>query len=62
MKTILLSIGQLTLVAIVYYCAYKKGYEAALEKTMGLIKEVSGPVHDLFEKLNQSAEEKAINK
>ena len=57
METILLAIGQLALVAIVYYFAYKKGYEASLEKAMALIKEFSGPVNDLFDKLNKSTDE-----
>ena len=62
MGTILLAIGQLALVAIVYYFAYRKGYEASMEKAMALIKEVSGPVNDLFDKLDQSIDKAAGKK
>lgn len=57
MVTVLLALAQLILVAAVYFFAYKNGYKTAQAKAALIVQEVSGPVNDLLDKLNQTVDE-----
>jgi len=56
MNTIFLTIAQLTLVALVYYFAYKKGYEHAQTKASAILKEFSSPINDAMARLERDVE------
>jgi hypothetical protein len=53
-ETFLIALGQLMFVALVYAMAYKSGYNAAHDKAVSTIREFSGPVNDLLDKLNET--------
>lgn len=57
MATLLLALAQLILVAAVYFFAYKNGYKTAQAKAALIVQEVSGPVNDLLDTLNQTVDE-----
>ena len=54
METFLISAAQLLFIALVYSMAYKTGYNAAHEKAVSTIREFSGPVTELLDKLNET--------
>lgn len=61
MEKLFLILAQLTLVTIVYYFAYKSGYKASQAKAEAVVKEFTGPVNSLFDKLNQEVNQAIEN-
>jgi len=53
-ETFLISSAQLLFVALVYSMAYKSGYNAAHDKAVSTIREFSGPVPELLDRLNET--------
>ena len=54
METFLISSAQLLFIVIVYSMAYKSGYNAAHDKAVSTIREFSGPVPQLLDRLNET--------
>jgi predicted PurR-regulated permease PerM len=57
MKTLLMSVVQLVLVAIVYLVAYRDGYRAAQAKASLIVREFASPMERLVEDLNRTVDE-----
>lgn len=57
MSVLMLTIGLLTLITVVYFTAYKSGYKAAQAKAASAVQELSVPVGELIDKLNQSVDQ-----
>lgn len=54
METFFLALVQLAFVAVVYFAAYKSGYNEAHDRAVSTIREFSGPVNDLLHTLNET--------
>lgn len=57
MGTLLWTVGQLVLVAVVYIFAYKNGYKAAYARAASTVQEFSEPVNELLYKLRQTVDQ-----
>jgi hypothetical protein len=57
MKSFFLVLAELTLVTIVYACAYRAGYRDAQSKAMSVVRKFADPVTCLLDQLNESKEE-----
>jgi len=53
-ETFLISSAQLLFIVIVYSMAYKSGYNTAHDKAVSTIREFSGPVPELLDRLNET--------
>jgi hypothetical protein len=53
-ETFVIALAQLMFVALVYVMAYKSGYNAAHDKAVSTIREFSGPVNELLDRLNET--------
>ncbi len=57
METLLMSVVQLVLVAIVYLVAYRGGYRAAQAKASLIVRELASPMERLVEDLNRRVDQ-----
>jgi hypothetical protein len=62
MKSFLLVIGQLTLVTVVYFFAYRAGYRSAQEKAVSVVKRFADPVNCLLDSLCEGIDEAGAGK
>ena len=56
MKSFLLILGQLSLVSLVYFFAYRAGYRSAQEKAVSVVKKYADPVNCLLDSLRDTVD------
>lgn len=57
MKSFLLGLGQLSLVTLVYFFAYRAGYRSAQQKAVSVVKKFADPVNCLLDSLCETVDE-----
>ena len=57
MKSFLLVLGQLSLVTLVYFFAYRAGYRNAQSKAISIVKEFADPVTCLVDSLDENIDD-----
>jgi hypothetical protein len=57
METLLMSVVQLVIVAIVYLVAYRTGFRAAQAKASLIVRELASPMERLLENLNRAVDQ-----
>ena len=57
MKSFLLVLGQLSLVTLVYFFAYRAGYRSAQQKAVSVVKKFADPVNCLLDSLCETVDE-----
>ena len=57
MKSFLLVLGQLSLVTLVYFFAYRAGYRSAQQKAVSVVRRFADPVNCLLDSLCEGVDE-----
>ena len=57
MKSFLLVLGQLGLVTLVYFFAYRAGYRSAQQKAVSVVRKFADPVNCLLDSLCETVDE-----
>ena len=56
MKSFLLVLGQLSLVTLVYFFAYRAGYRSAQQKAVSVVRKFADPVNCLLDSLCETVD------